>query len=207
MKANDILELLKKFHGVRTERGDAPTSQATKMLRSGWDAVGYLLAAPTTMPHPESGKKAVHGVKRLATDSGEAAEMEAWFQRYRAEGYTPLCRFYLKQGKCVMRNSEFKSVVVYRATLSEWEVIAEFISHFDNSGIKPEDFAALAEHIAIDWFDTKGAAEQLAFQASMAKSGMKLTYFNSSSAEMEVPNRNSGIGLRGHFGTGGHDAD
>jgi hypothetical protein len=207
MKANDILELLTKFHGARTERGDTLTSQAGEMLRSGWDAVGYLLTAPTTTPHPESGKETVHGVKRVATDLAEAAEMEAWFQRYRAAGYTALCRFYLKQGKCAMRNSEFKSVVVYRARLSGWEVVAEFIPTFDNSRIRPEDFAALAQHIALDWFDTKGAARQLALQASMAKSGVKLTYFNSSSDEQDVPEHNSAIGLRGHFGTGGKDVN
>ncbi|MGA8733645.1 MAG: hypothetical protein WB558_06960 [Terriglobales bacterium] len=207
MKANDILELLRKFHGARTERGDVPTSQAAEILRSGWDAVGYLLAAPTTTPHPESGKETVHGVKRVATDLGEAAEMDAWFQQYRAAGYTALCRFYLKQGKSAMRNSEFKSVVVCRARLSGWEVVAEFIPNFENSRIKPEDFAALAEHIALDWFDTKGAARELAFQASMAKSGVKLTYFNSSSADTEEPDNNNAIGLRGHFGTGGNDVN
>ncbi len=207
MKANIILELLRKFHSASTERGDAPTSQAVEMLRSGWDAVGYLLAAPTTMPHPQSGKETVHGVKRVATNSRSATEMETWFQRYRAEGYTPLCRFYLKRGKCVMRNSEFKSVVVYRARLSRWEVIAEFIPHFSNSQMRPEDFAALAEHIALNLFDTKGAAEQLAFQARIAKSGAKLAYFNSSSPDTEAPERNSAIGLQGHFGTGGYDAD
>jgi len=98
-------------------------------------------------------------------------------------------------------------VVVYRDRLSGWEVVAEFIPHFDHSQIQPEDFAALAEHIALDWFDTRGAARQLAFQASMAKSGAKLAYFNSSSGEEEAPERNSAIGLRGQFGTGGYDAD
>jgi hypothetical protein len=199
MKANDILELLRKFRDVRTERGEALTSQAAELLRGGWDAVGYLLAAPTTMPHPESGKEAVHGVKRVATNSGEAAEMEAWFQRYGAEGYTPLCRFYLKQGKSVMRNSEFKNVVVYRTEALGYEVIVEFIPAAPD--VKREDFAALAENIALDWFDTKGAARQLAFQARMTKSGAKLTYFNSSATEDES------IGLRGNFGTGGYDAD
>lgn len=199
MKANDILELLRRFHGVTTERGEALTSQAAELLRGGWDAVGYLLAAPTTMPHPESGKQAVHGVKRVATDSGEAAEMDAWFERCRAEGYTALCRFYLKQGKCVMRNSEFKNAVVYRTKAHGYEVIVEFIPAAPD--LKQEDVAALAEHIALDWFDTRGAARQLAFQASMANSGAKLTYFNSSTTEDEA------IGLRGHFGTGGYDAD
>lgn len=207
MKTDDVLELLKQFHGVSTERGDAPTSQAAEMLRSGWDAVGYILAATTTMPHPKSGNETVHGVKRVATDSRSAAEMEAWFQRHRAEGYTPLCRFYLKQGICAMSNSEFKSVVVCRARISGWEVVAEFVPYFDDSRIQPEDFAALAEHIALDWFDIKGAASELAMLARLAKSGARLAYFNSSITEQEAPERSSPVGLQGLFGTGGYDAD
>jgi hypothetical protein len=205
MKAGEILELILRFRGMPDEDGNAMTSQAADLLRSGWDAVGYLMVAPTLFTHAD-GKKTLHGTKRIAVDSESAAEMEAWFHRYAVQGYTPLCRFYLKEGKAAMRNPEFKNAVVYRAKAQGYEVIVEFIPAAPD--LKREDFAALAEHLALDWFEVKGMASELAMQAGLAKRlGAKFTYFNSSSTEEESPERNSAIGLRGHFGTGGYDAD
>jgi hypothetical protein len=181
MKAGEILELILRFRGMPDENGNSSTSQAADLLRCGWDAVGYLLVAPTLFSHPE-GTQTLHGAKRVAVDSESAAEMEAWFYRRAVQGYTPLCRFYFKEGKAAVRNPEFKNTVVYRAKTHGYEVIVEFTPAAPD--LKREDFAALAEHLALNWFDVKGAAGDLAMQASLAKRlGAKFTYFDSTARE------------------------
>jgi hypothetical protein len=155
------------------------TSQAEQLLQSGWDGVGYLLAAPQTHPHPETGKQVVYSRKRVAITSEQAADMEVWFHELVAQGYIPFCRFYLKRGKCPMRNSEFKNIIVHRAKVAGWEVIAEFIPRVEDPRIKPEDFANLVKHIALDWFGTESAARQLVVAADVAKRGGTLAFFTS----------------------------
>jgi hypothetical protein len=179
MNADEVLEVINRFHTASTERGEAPSSQAAELLRSGWHAVGYLLAAPTTKAHPETGEQALYGVKRVAVRPEDALDMEEWYQRNYAAGYTALCRFYLKQGKLKMANSAFKSPVVHRGNMYVWEVITGFYPQAARPSGHAEEWADFAKTVTLKLFNAKDAAHQIALTADMVNRGAKLAYFNS----------------------------
>jgi hypothetical protein len=153
-----VMNFFKDLKGRPNERGETFTPQTGELFNcgdGGWKAIGYSLM--DTSPANVAGE--VWGKKRIVSASQgpqAVADFDAWFYAGIEEGLVPIWRYYVSHGRCVMRNSEFKNVIVYRHDTKDGSVLVEFVP---SVGAGKVDMTLLAEVLSEE-MNVKSAAEQ-----------------------------------------------
>jgi hypothetical protein len=172
----DVPAFYKKIKSQKTEFGTELKSQASEMLTSGWDGVGYLMIATT--PELITDKTGIGRKRFVLASHGEAAmlEFQGWFRERITEGYVAGWRFYLSRKDVGhMQDAEFKGTVVYRKCSSRGSVIAELISLVFDERLTPGDFEWFARKLS-KYMDVESIADMFLTMFEMDALGATITW-------------------------------
>jgi hypothetical protein len=148
------------------ELGQQFQAQASKLVKSGYAGIGYMLGRKS------NGKNRLGGygdfIKRVASDEESGKEMDAWMLLRISQGYMPLFRYYFSESD--ITNKTFKNHTVYRGRMNSYYTVVEVVPTDSFNGTS-KNVSRLFDELYDD-LGRERAADELS-----STIGMKLMYF------------------------------
>lgn len=148
LSPGDVMEFFRQCRTAKTESGLELKSQASELIQSGWDGIGYMMVA--TAPELVRGQSGIGRKRCVFATQGEDAvlEFQGWYRERISETWAAGWRYYLSSKRCTMADDEFKGQIVYRNVGDKGSVLVEFIPWItfpQGSGITEKDFRSSAQ--------------------------------------------------------------
>lgn len=169
-----VMGFFKAMKNRPNEMGEVFAPQTSMLLThgGGWKGIGYSLIATS----PEMVPETVWGKKRIVLASQgpvAIADFDAWFYAGIEQGFVPVWRYYISHKRCIMDNSEFKNLIVYRRDSKNGSILVEFVpGHFENGKVDTKLFA----EVLSEEMNVKGAAEEFLLMSEIVGRGAKVLW-------------------------------